>query len=146
MSSLKIDHGFDWLSSNIQLTVTNTYNSPITVIGSQINGLNFEYSQIEIPPGQTKNVVISLSGLKINNSTSYDTKLTFTFDDGQYEVYSANIIPPKYVRSFIITGQSMNATSDTIIYSVTIQNTGNIPLVTAKCILDDYESLTDFGT
>jgi hypothetical protein len=141
ISNLQMEPAFNWLGSNIKLTVTNTHNSPITVIGSRINGLNFEYSKLEIPPGQTKNDIVPLNNLKINNSTSYYTQLTFTFDDGQYEVYSANITPTKYVSAFIITGQSLNATSNTTTYSVTIQNTGNIPLLKIKCVIDNYESL-----
>jgi hypothetical protein len=139
ISSIKIEPSFDWKSSNIKLTVTNTYNSPITVIGSKINGANFKYIEVEVPPGQTQDVVLTLNNLVITNSPTYDTKLTFTFDDGQYQVYSESITPKKYIGSFIINGQTMNATSNSTTYSATIQNTGNIPMINAKCTISTYE-------
>ncbi len=140
VASVQIEPSSDWRSSNIKLTVTNTYNSPTTVVGSRINGVNFGYSTLEIPPGQTQDAVLSLSNLVITNSPTYDTQLTFTFDDGQYEVYSQTITPTKYAGSFIINGQSMNATSNSTIYSATIQNTGNIPMINAKCTIGNYET------
>ena len=138
VSNLKIEPSSNWQSSNIRLSVTNTYNSPITVIGSKVNGINFGYIEIEVPPGQTQNAALPLSNLLITNSTVYNTDLTFTFDDGQYEVYSDVIVPIKYVGAFAINGQSMNGTSNSTIYSVTIQNTGNIPLVSTKCTIENY--------
>lgn len=145
ISSIKIEPSLDWKSSNIKLTVTNTYNSPTTVIGSKINGVNFGYSKLEIPPGQTQDAILPLSNLVITNSPTYDTKLTFTFDDGKYEVYSQTITPTKYAGSFIINGQSMNATSNSTIYSATIQNTGNIPMASAKCTIGNYETSVPLG-
>jgi hypothetical protein len=141
ISNLKMEPTNNWQSSSIRLIVTNTHNSPITDIGSRLNGLNFGYLKIEIPPGQTQDVILPVN-LKINNSTSYDTDLTFTFDDGKYEVYSVFVTPTRYVGAFIITGQSLNVTSNTTTtYSVTLQNTGNIPLLKVKCVIDNYESL-----
>jgi hypothetical protein len=139
ISNLKIEPSNNWQGSNIRLTVTNTYNSPTTVIGSRLNGENFGYTKFEIPPGQTQDVILPLN-LKINNSTNYDTELTFTFEDGEYEVYSPSVTPTRYVGSFIINGQSLNATSNSTVYSVTLQNTGNIPLVSLKCTIGNYES------
>jgi hypothetical protein len=40
----------------------------------------------------------------------------------------------------MINGQLMNATSNSTIYSATIQNTGNIPLVSTRCTIGDYET------
>ncbi len=145
IASVKIEHSSDWRSSNIILTVTNTYNSPTTVIGSKINGANFGYLKLEIPPGQTQDAVLPLNNLVITNSKTYDTQLTFTFDDGQYEVYSQTITPTKYAGSFMINGQSMNATSNSTIYSATIQNTGNIPMVSAKCTIGDFVTSIPLG-
>jgi hypothetical protein len=140
ISNLKIEPSINWQGSNIRLTVTNTYNSPTTVIGSRLNGVNFGFSKFEIPPGQTQDVVLPVN-LKINNSTNYDTELTLTFEDGQYEVHSESVKPTKYVGSFIINGQSLNATSNSTVYSVTLQNTGNIPLESLKCTVGNYESI-----
>jgi hypothetical protein len=145
IASVNIEPSSDWKSCIIKLTATNTYNSPTTVIGSKINGVNFGYSKLEIPPGQTQDAILTLSNLAITNSTTYDTKLTFTFDDGKYEVYSQSITPKKYVGSFMINGQSMNATSNSTIYSATIQNTGNIPLVSTKCTIGNFETSVPFG-
>jgi hypothetical protein len=139
VSNLQIIPSSDWHSSSITLTVTNTYNSPVTVIGSRANGVNFGYLKIEIPPGQSQEATLPLHNLVINNSTSYKTELVFTFEDGKYEVYSQSITPKKYAGSFIITGQSINGTSNSTKYSVTIQNTGNIPLVSAKCTIGIHE-------
>jgi hypothetical protein len=83
IASVKIEPSSDWKSCIIKLTATNTYNSPTTVIGSKINGVNFGYSKLEIPPGQTQDAVFLLNNLAITNSTSYETRLTFTFDDGK---------------------------------------------------------------
>lgn len=62
-----VDHEWsevsNWLSSNITLTVTSTYNSPLMVIGSKVNGVSYGYIDLEIPPGQTKNVALPLNNL-----------------------------------------------------------------------------------
>jgi hypothetical protein len=145
IASVNIEPSSDWKSCIIKLTATNTYNSPTTVIGSKINGVNFGYSKLEIPPGQTQDAILQLSNLAITNATTYETKLTFTFDDGQYQVYSQTITPKKYAGSFMINGQSMNATSNSKIYWATIQNTGNIPLVNTRCTIGDYETSITLG-
>ena len=137
---LKIEPSYDWQSSNLKLSVTNTYDSPITAIGSKLNSVNFGYEKLEIPPGQTQDVILPLNNLAITNSTKYDSQLTFTFDDGKYQIYSESIITKKYAGSFIINGQSLNATSNSTNYTVTIQNTGNIPLVSLKYTIGNYES------
>jgi hypothetical protein len=139
VADLTIEPSYDWHSSNIRLNVTNTYNSPITEIGSRLNGVNFGYIKLEVPPGQTQAVVLPI-GLKVKNSTNYYTKLTFTFDDGQYEIYSASLSSKEYVSAFIITGEYLNATSNSTSYTETIQNTGTIPLVSAKFTIGNYES------
>jgi hypothetical protein len=41
VSDLTIDHGSDWSNCNLNFTVTNLYNYPVTVIGSQVNGVNY---------------------------------------------------------------------------------------------------------
>jgi hypothetical protein len=37
-----------------------------------------------------------------------------------------------YANSFIVNGQSLNATSNSTVYSVTLQKSGNILLVSLK--------------
>ena len=92
-----------------------------------MNGVSYGYIDLEIPPGQTKNVDLPLTNLAITNSTVYDAKLTFTFDNGQYEVYSAAITPEKYAGTAVIDKITYRMTNETLI-SITFHNSGNIPL------------------
>ncbi len=78
VTNLRIEPFSDWKSSQLFFTVTNVYDSPITVIGSRLNGVNFHYIDFELPPGQTKDGNIILNGLNIQNSSSYHVKLAFT--------------------------------------------------------------------
>ena len=147
ITDLRIEPDLSWTSSNIFLTVTNTYNSPISVVGSRVNGKNFGYSTIEVPPGQTKDITLRLNGLPITNSSSYDASLTFTFDDGKYQVYERTITPKKYGPGFLTHGtERLNASSNNeVFYSVTLENTGNIPMVSAKIVINDsYETPLPF--
>ncbi len=76
----------DWKSTIASFTITNLYNSKITVIGSDVNKVNYGYSEITLPSGQTRNATVNLNGLVITKSSNYDVTLTVTFDDGQYEI------------------------------------------------------------
>ena len=109
----------------------------MNVIGSNVNGKSFGYSTFEVPPGQTKDISLQLHDLPITNSTSYDAKLTFTFEDGVYQVYEQTVTPKKYSPGFIIKDSDLTPTSsNSIMYNVTLQNTGNIPMVDAKVIVN----------
>jgi hypothetical protein len=141
VSDLNIDHGSDWSYCHLNFTVTNLYNYPVTIIGSIVNGVNYGYSNLTVPPGQTQDESITLLHLVITSSTNYNTTLAFTFGNGQYQLYSQSILPPKYVGSFFITDESLNVTSsNATIFSVTIQNTGNIPIVSANYTIGSYQS------
>ncbi len=147
VADLRIEHSSDWKSSQLFFTVTNIYDSPITVIGSQLNGVNFDYQDFELPPGQTKNGNIILNGLSIRNSSSYDVKLTFTHEDGQYSSYSQTITPKKYSPGFMIVNANLNITdSNTAVYYVELQNTGNIPMVSARILIDNNQVTLPLGT
>jgi len=140
VTDLRIEPSSDWKSSQLFFTVTNIYDSPITVIGPRLNGVNFHYQDFELPPGQTKNGNIILNGLSIKNSSSYDVKLTFTHDDGQYSSYSQTITPKKYSQGFMILDSNLNITEpNTSVYYVELQNTGNIPMASAKILIDNYQ-------
>ena len=140
VTDLRIEPSSDWKSSQLFFTVTNVYDSPITVIGSRLNGVNFHYIDFELPPGQTKDGTIILSGLNIRNSSSYDVKLTFTHDDGQYSSYTQTITPKKYSAGFMILDSNLNSIdSNSAVYYVELQNTGNIPMVSAKILIDNYQ-------
>ena len=140
VTNLRIEPFSDWKSSQLFFTVTNVYDSPITVIGSRLNGVNFHYIDFELPPGQTKDGNIILNGLNIQNSSSYDVKLTFTHEDGQYSSYSQTITHKKYSPGFIIMDANLTITdSNSVVYVVELQNTGNIPMVSAKILIDNYQ-------
>ena len=139
VSNLKIEPSANWHGSNISLTVTNTYTSPVTVVGSNVNGVNFGYIKLEIPPGQTQDTNLPLNNLAITNSTAYDAKLTFTFENGQYETYSKVITPQKYTATAVMDKIAYSMTNETFV-SITFHNTGNIPLTAAKIILGNYET------
>jgi hypothetical protein len=133
VSNLRVDTSSDWSRCYVYFTVNNRYNSPIIAIGSVVNEINYGFNNITIPPGQTVDQSLPLPKLIITNSTSYDTKITFTFADGQYQDISQSLVPPKYQSSFFVTNESLifqypNKTC----YSVTIQNTGSIPIVSAN--------------
>ena len=140
VTNLRIEPSSDWKSSQLFFTVTNVYDSPITVLGSRLNGVNFHYIDFELPPGQTKDGNIILDGLNIQNSSNYDVKLTFTHENGQYSSYSQTITPKKYSPGFIIMDANLNITaSNSVVYIVELQNTGNIPMVSAKILIDNYQ-------
>jgi hypothetical protein len=142
--NLKIEPTADWSNSYIHFTVNNFYNSPITAVGSKVNGVNYGYSTLAnlgIPPGQSQEESVVLKNLLITNATNYDITITFTFDNGQYQVYSQSVSTIKYVSSCFITSKSLTTSySDQTVFSVTIQNTGTIPLTEATFSIDDYSS------
>jgi hypothetical protein len=145
VSDLKIDHSNDWSSCYIRFSVSNFHNSPITTAGARVNGVNYDYSNLTIPPGQTQDASINLNDLIITSSPNYDIEITFTFNDGQYQTYSESVLPPKYVGGFNFNYQTLNVTaSNNTVYSVEIKNTGNIPIVSAKYTIDNYESSLPF--
>lgn len=136
----------NWQNCIASFTITNLYNSEVTVIGSEINGDNFGYLEIKVPPGQTKNASIPLNGLIITKSNSYETELTITFDDGSYEVYSQTFAPPKYAGAAMMDKISYNMVNNQTFISVTIENTGNIPLTKFRLTMGDYQTLIDLET
>ena len=139
--NLNIDHGSDWSYCYLNFTVTNLYNYPVTIIGSIVNRLNYGYSNITIPSGQTADESLILPHLVITSQTNYNTTLAFTFSNGQYQDYSQSILPPKYIGAFYITAQSLTETSpNSTVYSATIQNTGNIPIISANYTIGNYEA------
>jgi hypothetical protein len=132
-SNLRIDTSPDWSKCYVYFTVNNRYNSPIVAVGSVVNGINYGYSNITIPPGQTVDSSLSLPKLFITNSTSFNTKITFTFADGQYQDISPSLIPPKYLGSFLTSNESLIfQQTNRLFYSLIIQNTGTIPIVSAN--------------
>ena len=142
VSNVTIDHGIDWSNCKLNFTVTNLYNYPVTAMGSTVNGINYGYSNLTVPPGQTQDESFILPHLVITSSTNYNTTLAFTFGNGQYQVSSQSVLPPKYMNAFFITNQSLTKTwSNNTIFSVTIQNTGNIPIVSVNYTLGNYQSL-----
>jgi hypothetical protein len=141
VSDLNIDHGSDWSYCYLNFTVTNLYNYPVTIMGSILNGFNYGYSNLTVPPGQTQDESLILPHLVVTSATNYNTTIAFTFSNGQYQVYSQSVLPPKYVGDFFITDESLNVTSsNSTIFSATIQNTGNIPIVSANYTIDNYQS------
>jgi hypothetical protein len=61
------------------------------------------------------------------SSPNFTIALTFTFGNGEYAVYSATILPVKYVGAAFITEESLAVTVYTTTLSVKFENTGNIP-------------------
>jgi hypothetical protein len=118
----------DWKSTIASFTITNLYNSKITVIGSEVNKANYGYSEITLPSGQTRNATVNLNGLVITKSSNYAVTLTVTFDDGQYEIYSQNYTPYKYVGSVFLETSVLQLIDEKAFLSLTAKNTGNIPL------------------
>ncbi len=118
----------DWKSTIASFTITNLYNSKITVIGSDVNEVNYGYSEITLPSGQTRNATVNLNGLVITKSSNFAVTLTVTFDDGQYEIYSQNYTPYKYVGSAFLETAVLQLIDEKAFLSLTAKNTGNIPL------------------
>jgi hypothetical protein len=142
VTNLKIDTSSDWSKCYVNFTVYNSHNSPIIAIGQIINGINYGYSDITVPAGQTVDESLAVQNLKITNSSSYQIILTFTFDDGNYEDYSQTVYPPQYVAAFSIfmeyfTYKEPNSTE----YSVTIKNDGNIPIESANFTISNEDHM-----
>jgi hypothetical protein len=142
VTNLKIDTSSDWSKCYVNFTVYNRYNSPIIAIGQIVNGINYGYSDITVPAGQTVDESLAVQNLKITNSSSYQIILTFTFDDGNYEDYSQTVYPPQYVAAFSIfreyfTYKEPNSTE----YSLTIKNDGNIPIESANFTISNEDHM-----
>jgi hypothetical protein len=144
VSELKIDHSADWLNCYLYFAVTNLHNSPLTTIGSRVNGVNYGYStlqtSLQVPPGQTQNESLLLQNLVITKTSNYEVELTFTFDDGQYQVYSQSISSEKYVGAAFITNESFIVWVNETVLSLTIQNTGNIPITNIQYTTENITS------
>ena len=68
VTNLKIDTSSDWSKCYVSFTVYNSHNSPIIAIGQIINGINYGYSDITVPAGQTVDESLAIQNLKITNS------------------------------------------------------------------------------
>lgn len=103
------------------------------------------YSNLTVPSGQTQDESLILKNLVITSSTNYNTTIAFTFGDGQYQVSSQNVLPVKYVSSFFITDESLIVTPfNNTVYDFNIQNTGNIPIVSANYTIANYQFSHNF--
>lgn len=146
VSNLKIDHDASWTNCLLSFSVDNLYNSPIIAVGPKVNGVNYAYSNYSVPAGQTVDETLIILKLVITNSTNYNVTVAFTFDNGQYQVYSQNILPPKYVGSFFITDESLILTPfNYTVYDLNIQNTGNIPIVSANYTIGNNQFSHNFN-
>jgi len=107
VKNLKIDASSDWSKCTVSFTVNNRHNSPVIAIGPIVNGVNYGYTDITVPPGQTVDESLAIPKLKITNSSNYHIVMAFTSDDGNYEDYSQTVYPPKYAGALSITNQSL---------------------------------------
>lgn len=141
VSNLHFSPSKDWKNTVATFTITNVYTSKITVIGSEVNQVKYGYSDFILPPGQTKNATINLEKIVITKCGNYTVDLTVTFEDGQYEIYSQNYVPPKYTGASIVENISMSLLNDQAFLSLDATNTGNIPLKIFKITVGSSPSI-----
>jgi hypothetical protein len=97
VSNLKLDYGsglFDSREAKLSFAVANRYNSHLLAIGPAIDEVNYGFFNWGIPAGQTSEVILGLPDMNLTSSTTYNVKLTFSFQDGKYYDLSASVTTP----------------------------------------------------
>lgn len=140
VSNLHFSPSKDWKNTIATFTITNVYTSKTAVIGSEVNQVKYGYSDFILPPGQTKNATITLGNLVITKYGNCTVDLTITFEDGQYETYSQNYVPPKYIGAAFLENVSMSLLNDQAFLSLDATNTGDIPLENVKVTVGSSQS------
>jgi hypothetical protein len=121
----------------VDFTVTNRYNSYLTTVGLTVDEANYGFSAIEVPAGQTQDECLSLGNEILYSSTTYNVRLTFTFADGTYQDYSSSYTTPVLKGQAQVTSAYLTLDTSLAMFSLTIKNTGNLPITSAKYVVDD---------
>jgi hypothetical protein len=127
--------------SVLRFTVRNLYSSSLTTVGITVDGVNYGMSTLQIPAGQMQEESLSVKNMVLSSSTTYAVGLTFTFADGSYQTYSGSYTTPQFkgkaqvTRSSLILSGLLQAPS----FSLTLQNTGNLPITSAKYWVQNYQ-------
>jgi hypothetical protein len=126
----------------VDFTVRNTYGSNLTAVDLAVDGTNYGYSALGLPPGQTRNESLSLKELNLTSSETYSVKLTFTFADGKNQSYSQSYTTPQFQGEARVVSLSLTLGHLLAEFSLTLNNTGNLPMTNVNCkFADQYQAL-----
>jgi len=125
VSNLKIDYGKTlYLTSAVYFRVKNLHSSHLTTVGLEVNGVNYGFSTLQVPPGQIQDKSLRVNNMALSSLTTYSIELTFTFADGTYQTYSMSYTTPQLGGQVEVTSISLEGG----VIRLTIQNTGNLAI------------------
>jgi hypothetical protein len=126
----------------IDFTVKNIYSSNLSAVDLAVDGTDYGYSALELLPGQTQNVSLSLKNMNLTSSETYSVKLTFKFADGKYQSYSQSYATPQFQGQAQVVSSSLTLGHLLVEFSLTMKNTGNLPIANINCtIANRYQAL-----
>jgi hypothetical protein len=123
----------------IRFTVKNLHNSYLTTVGLSVNGVNQGLQTLQVPPGQIQDESISLKNVPLSSVTAYPIEMTFTFGDGSYQTYSESYTTPQFKGQAQVTRASLTVGVFLANFQIEIQNTGNLPITSAKFWVEGYQ-------
>jgi len=143
VSDVKLGYSYSLVSQTaVTFTVRNLHSAYILTFGVDIDEKHYGPFPLlpQLPPGQTGEYTCPIQGLVIASSKTYSIKLTFTMADGKYETYSCSYTTPQFKGQAQITDVSLTLGPFLSVFSVTIENTGNLPITKATYkVANKYE-------
>jgi len=122
-----------------KFTVKTLHNSYITYMGLSVNGVLQGFQDLQIPPGQTEDESISLKDVILSSAKTYHIEITFTFKDGSTQNYSGDYTTPQFKGQAQILSSSLQRSefnNTEYYFGIELQNTGNLPMVSANCSIE----------
>jgi hypothetical protein len=123
----------------IKFAIRNLHNSYLTTVGLSVNSVNQGLQTLQVPPGQIQDESISLKNVALSSVTAYPIEMTFTFGDGSYETYSGSYTTPQFRGQAQVTHSSLTVGPFLANFQIEIQNTGNLPITSAKFFVEGYQ-------